>query len=264
MSRKVILIDIFGIIMYNFHCIYAFGVEYMYKILICDDNPVFLGECENYIKEVMGERNHIVFPVKSAEEAVALIGKNNLFDIAVLDIEMSGKNGIELASELNSVCPECRIIFLTNYIEYATAVYQTDHSYFVIKNDMKSSLPKAVEKAVAEIEKHRDDFITLSFRGKETVIRVCDIKYCERNMRTTDIFLKDENITVKENLDKLYDILKGSGFSRCHNSFIVNMDYIKELYRDKYILTDDTEIPISRSHSDETRTDFAKFMCNMG
>ena len=83
-------------------------------------------------------------------------------------------------------------------------------------------------------------------------------------MRTTDIFLKDENITVKENLDKLYDILKGSGFSRCHNSFIVNMEYIKELYRDKYILTDDTEIPISRSYSDETRTDFAKFMCKMG
>lgn len=236
----------------------------MYKILICDDNAVFLGECENYIKEVMGEKNHIVFPVKSAEEAIALMGKDNLFDIAVLDIEMSGKNGIELASELNSVCPECRIIFLTNYIQYATDVYETEHSYYVLKNDMENLLPKAVRKAVDEIELNKNNFITVSEKGKQVVLRVCDIKYCERKIRATEVILKDENIIVKDNIDKLYDSLKNSGFSRCHNSFIVNMDFIKELYRDKYILTDNTEIPISRSYSDETRTDFAKFMCKMG
>ena len=62
-------------------------------------------------------------------------------------------------------------------------------------------------------------------------------------------------------MEHLFERLKNSDFTRCHKSFIVNMKNVKELYRNKYILENESEVPISRSFSDATKTDFAKFMC---
>ena len=47
---------------------------------------------------------------------------------------MDGMNGIELANELNSTLPECRIIYLTGYLDYAPDVYTTEHVWFVLKD----------------------------------------------------------------------------------------------------------------------------------
>lgn len=231
----------------------------MYNVILCDDNEVFLSETEKmFSSEYKGMFNIAVS--KTIAEAVAKISEINI-DIAVLDIEMDKENGIDLGKIINEKFPDCRIIYLTNHITYATDVYSTEHTYFVLKEDMEKNLPKAIEKAINEKEAQKNDFITVSSKDRKRILRICDILYCERTGRTTTIFLKDDSFVSIENLDKLYEILSEKGFTKCHKSFIVNMDKVSEIFRNKYVFESGKEVPISRSFSDITKTDFAKFMC---
>ena len=137
----------------------------MYNVLLCDDNEVFLSETEKMISaEYKGVLNVTVS--KTIAEALAEISEINM-DIAVLDIEMDKESGIDLARILNEKFPDCRIIYLTNHISYASDVYSTDHTYFVLKDDMDKNLPRAIEKAVNEKEAQKNDFITVSSKDRK-------------------------------------------------------------------------------------------------
>ena len=231
----------------------------MYNVILCDDNEVFLSEAEKMFSSEYKCMFNIAVS-KTIAEAVAKISEINI-DIAVLDLEMDKENGLDLGKIINEKFPDCRIIYLTNHITYATDVYSTEHTYFVLKEDMEKNLPKAIEKAINEKEAQKNDFITVSSKDRKRILRICDILYCERTGRTTTIFLKDDSFVSIENLDKLYEILSEKGFTKCHKSFIVNMDKVSEIFRNKYVFEGGKEVPISRSFSDITKTDFAKFMC---
>lgn len=231
----------------------------MYNVLLCDDNDVFLSETEKLLSEKYNGILNVIIS-KNLAEAITKISEMNM-DIAVLDIEIDKESGIDLGKNLNEKFPDCRIIYLTNHITYATDVYSTDHTYFVVKEDMEKNLPKAIEKAIAEKESQKNDFITVSSKDRKRILRICDILYCERTGRTTSIFLKDDSFVSIENLDKLYEVLSEKGFTKCHKSFIVNMNKVSEIFRNKYVFEGGKEVPISRSFSDITKTDFAKFMC---
>ncbi len=233
----------------------------MYKILLCDDNEVFLKEGEKIINEALSDIGCSVVSFCNPDEVSELIENGGEFDIAVLDIEMPEENGIDLAKKINDISPDCRIIYLTNHLGYVSDVYETNHTYFVVKSDMNKKLPLAVFRAIDEINSQKNDFIVLSMKDKKIVIKIADILYCERNIRSTSVFTSEKTVSVSQSLDDIFERLKNSDFTRCHKSFIVNMKNVKELYRNKYILENESEVPISRSFSDATKTDFAKFMC---
>jgi len=231
----------------------------MYNLLLCDDNGVFLAQSQKIIAENYNGIFNIVVSENFDDGLKKCVDSNA--DIAVLDIELKDESGIDLAKLLNEKIPDCRIIFLTNHIGYATDVYSAEHTYFVVKEDMEKNLPRAIEKALSEIEAAKNDFITVSSKDRKRVLKVSDIFYCEHSGRTAKIYLENDSFTVTEKLDTLYESLCEKGFTRCHKSFIVNMVKVSEIFRNKYVFENGNEIPISRNYADATKTDFAKFMC---
>ena len=68
----------------------------------------------------------------SCEEAFEFV-KNNLVDIAFLDINMRGMGGLALAEKIISACPECKIVFCTGYEEYAVSAFKLHASGYLMK-----------------------------------------------------------------------------------------------------------------------------------
>lgn len=60
-------------------------------------------------------------------------------------------NGIDLAKKITIEAPFCQIIFLTGYVDFAPYVYEADHLYFVLKTQLDTMMPKALEKAARKI-----------------------------------------------------------------------------------------------------------------
>ncbi|MCR5309698.1 MAG: response regulator [Bacilli bacterium] len=112
------------------------------KILLVDDEELQLsrlkGECEKVI--VGAEFYAYSNPLKVVEDS-----KKIKFDIAFLDIEMPGINGIQLAKKLKSTNSQIKIIFVTAFNDYALEAYRLHASGYVTKPVSESKIKEEVE-----------------------------------------------------------------------------------------------------------------------
>ena len=123
------------------------------KILLVDDEELQLIRLENACKKVMPDSEFFSFtnPIKVMES-------NINFDLAFLDIEMPGLNGIQLAKKLKSINPKIKIIFVTAYNNYALDAYRVHASGYITK-------PVNENKIKAEIDE-LDNVINLKSEKK--------------------------------------------------------------------------------------------------
>lgn len=70
--------------------------------------------------------------VQSASEALEACARGDV-DVAFLDIEMPGMNGLELAARLKVESPQTNVVFVTGYPEYALDAWDTQASAFLVK-----------------------------------------------------------------------------------------------------------------------------------
>ena len=95
-----------------------------------DDEVLMLGALVSAI-EASPDITKVV-KYSDCEEALEFV-KNNPVDIAFLDINMRGMGGIELAENIISACPECKIVFCTGYEEYAISAFKLHASGYLLK-----------------------------------------------------------------------------------------------------------------------------------
>ena len=112
------------------------------KILLVDDEKLQLLRLEETVKKVLPEAELLSYsnPLKAFEE-----NEKEQIDIAFLDIEMPGLNGIALAKKLKGVNPKINIIFVTAYNNYAMEAMKMHASGYVSK-------PVSGEKIKEEVE----------------------------------------------------------------------------------------------------------------
>lgn len=87
-----------------------------------------------------------------------------------------------------------------------------------------------------------------------------DIMFFEKNRRKVKILTNDG--LADEYYDTLDDIQKNlsEDFIRCHNSYFVNLKYVKEFTPSEFRLYSGISIPISRSYAKEVKREFAAFI----
>lgn len=100
------------------------------KVLLVDDESLQLVRLENACKKVLldAEFSSYTNPVKALQE-----NDKTIFDIAFLDIEMPGINGIQLAKHLKKINPLIKIIFVTAYNEYALQAFKIHAHGYITK-----------------------------------------------------------------------------------------------------------------------------------
>ncbi|RKM59766.1 response regulator [Butyrivibrio sp. CB08] len=120
----------------------------MYRILVADDEPI---ERQVINKKIMGffPDQVTVFMAENGIEAVSVFEDNNC-QIAILDIEMPGMNGLDAASEIRKAHPECSIIFLTAFDEftYAKRAIEVRALDYLLKPGSDEDLINVIEEAM--------------------------------------------------------------------------------------------------------------------
>lgn len=115
------------------------------NILIVDDERDTLNEINFYVKKY----NQFYYCVTCTNPFQALDeAKRTCFDIALLDIEMPGMNGLELAEQLGSLFPDMNLAFITAYNNYATEAFDVNAIDYVLKPIREARLIKALDKLV--------------------------------------------------------------------------------------------------------------------
>ncbi len=233
----------------------------MIKIAICDDDPVLL---ERANKLIACQKDYSPCETRtflSGELLISAITEGGwLPDIVFMDIVFGGNNtGIAVAKELNLICPSCSIIFLTGHLLFAPDVYETRHSYFILKSRLEEKIGVALERAYSDMGKM--EYIHLHNSSEDVILPVNELLFMERELKKTLVAQStgDKYIVTAKPSDLIAE-LKYSPIIRCHQSYWVNMDFVSKMSADSFLLNNGTEIPISRSFRAQVKDAFHNYL----
>lgn len=231
----------------------------MFHVTICDDIALHRDHTEILIKEYFGGTQVEIECFCQGNALLESVKKDGYRpDIAILDIKMDDIDGIQLARELNQLLPSCQIIYLTAYLDYATEVYTTAHSYFVLKQQMDHRLGEALDKACLQLENQMTElpFLTVKDRRSVSLVPVSEIYYLERVGRKTRIACLYREYWTSQSPAELLDSGSADSFIRCHQSYWVNLSVVLALKENEFYLPEDIKIPLSRTYRQEARDAF--------
>lgn len=239
----------------------------MMVIAICDDDRLWNKQASGILKEYFKEKNESVeiLCFESGEDLLAYQGKP--VSLLFMDIEFDEEGeenersfdkakGITLAGRVNQVWPECQIVFCTNYLYYALDVYETDHIYYLVKSQLRDRLDSVFSRIQTSKRYEKEKLYFHVIGGGLVCIPLQDLIYFERKSRYTQIHTREETYRIKDRIPDLVDIVPTSFFTRCHNSYLVNMQYIACKTGSSYELSSGQEIPISRKYAVTSRQEF--------
>lgn len=236
------------------------------RVIVCDNEEKVLDQLEDWTSEYFSRRNmEFTFNRYSVEEELRqeLDKYNGEMPLVIfMDMQQRWEKALKRIREIeywtkNTVVV---LIFGHGYKAYMEEIYDINPIYLLVKPLKKSRFDKAMDFAFRKMEDNKEEpCIVIRRRGEQKKIYCHEIYYIERNLRKTEIHCVLENYECYEKLSNLEERL-GKNFVRCHNSFIVNLAYVKSVRRNELILNDGKCIPVSNSKSKITREAVARYL----
>jgi len=224
------------------------------KCLSIDDEPLALQQIGAYIEKT--PFLEAVALCQSAFEALKYLSENEV-DLMFVDINMPDLNGMDFVKSLTQ---KPKIIFTTAYSEYAMEGFQVDAVDYILKPISYAVFLKAANKAKTWFELNRKqtetiettaDCIFVKSEYKLIRIHLQEIKYIESSNEYIQIHLiNDEPITTLIRLKTIEEQLPKDKFMRVHRSFIVNLDKVKVIERNRIVFDHNIFIPIGDQYRD--------------
>ncbi len=120
------------------------------KFLVIDDEVIIAKSTTEILSKLYPESNIYTF-TKSSKALNAMREKSIDPDIAFLDIEMRGMNGLELAKAIKDISPQTKIIFITGYPNYAINAFKVRASGYLLKPVNREELKEEIESALSDL-----------------------------------------------------------------------------------------------------------------
>lgn len=228
------------------------------QCLIVDDEPLALDLIAGYVSKTPGLT--VAGKCSSAFEAMDYLSKENI-DLIFLDIQMPGLSGLELSRTLHD---GPRVIFTTAFEQYALEGFKVEALDYLLKPVSYPEFLSSVNKAKRWLELTQQKTFQTS---KNSIFVKADYKIVQIDLNTILYIegLKDYVKIYRENADKpvltlmsmksLEENLPQNTFMRVHRSFIVNLEKITTIERNRIVFGNEY-IPISENYKEK----FLKFV----
>lgn len=232
----------------------------MLEIFACDDDINITEFLKFFIMKHFGD-DYKVVTMNCCRELVGMIEINERIpDILIMDINLKDGNGIETVRHLQELHPNIRVIYLTGVINYATAIFETNPAYFLVKPINENHLIDAITKVSKDIEYDKSDSIVVKTNGSEIILYRRDIVYVESQGRKLVLHMSGgKKNEIYEKMDAMQDLL-GASFVRSHKSFLINMKNIVERTNKEFYLSDGAVLPISKPNLKEAKIKFISYL----
>lgn len=221
--------------------------EMNWQIALVDDESSQLELLEKLINEY--SKNNSIHPTiltfESAEAFLFYFEENQNIDLLILDIEMSGMNGMELAKKIRAAKHSLNILFVTGYVEYSLEGYKVNAIDYILKPIDQDKLTIALNK-FRNILPEKEDYLFLETPEALLKINIYDIISLEALGHETVIRTTAETIEVNRGLGSLLEELPTQQFFKTHRSYLVNLEHVVKIVKTEVQMTDKSIVPVSR------------------
>jgi len=222
----------------------------MIRCLAIDDEPLALQQLVAYIQKV--PFLELAAQCQSALEARSFL-EHDTVDVLFCDINMPDLNGMEFVKSL-TVPP--LVVFTTAYSEYAVEGFKVNAVDYLLKPFGLQDFQRAamrVKERLSERGNERgsertevgDDSIFLKTDYRIVKVKLSDIRYIEGMSEYLKVWVDNEPkpiitlLSMKKMEERLPDC-----FMRIHRSYIIHLDKIQEVNKNRVIMDADTYLPI--------------------
>ena len=235
----------------------------MLEIAICDDDAIILKTLGKYF----GKLNDATIKYDIYNSADTLYRyveeQGTVYDVFILDIEMQGMNGLELAQKIREKDSNCLIIFLTNYSQYVFSVFEVITFDFLRKPLEYSEFENLIKKIKRYFNITKGVFV-FSYRKNSFSIPFEEIYYIEKSGRRAYLYSKDKEYIFNMTLNEIWKQLDSGAFVAIYPSCIVNLFYVREIVRDELILKTGDKLFVSKKYCQEVKKGHLRFIKEKG
>lgn len=231
------------------------------KIAICDDEKESLEQLHRQLIQV--KKVVCINEYSEMRQLQLAMECGEQFDLVIMDIDWGkGKNGIDFASDLCADFPETQIVFVTGYnTRYSQEIFlkPLNLAGFITKPVNLDILTATIENVWRKNQEGRRKILTITHKSRKMRIRFRDIVYMESRGHRVTVYTSNDEFSCYEKLEDIQKRLD-STFIFCHKSFLVNMEEISRIEKDKIILLDGRSIPVSKKRYEAIRTSFFHYL----
>lgn len=232
------------------------------RIAICDDDNKDLLQIASLLESYRNSRK-VQLSYVSFQNAMDLLASMDIrdYDLILLDMLMPGINGMEAAREIRERNSRVQIVFLTSSPEYAVESYSVRAYYYILKPASEEKLFLILDKLMDDFRKP-EDALLLKTQSSVFSLPYGKMEYIEVSAKKLYFYLTDGS--MREVTGKLADyeqaLLKRPGFMKVHRSYLVNLQWVKELRQGELITVSGRHVPVSRAAYPQVRTAYTHFL----
>lgn len=177
-------------------------------------------------------------------------------DILFLDIEMDKMNGMEAAKELRRRHKNTVLIFVTAYPDFVFQGYEVHALHYILKPYEEEKIRKVLRMALEELDSLKEQYYVARQKSGVMKLPLSKVHYFKSDRKKVRAVMDGKAEEFYGSLSEM-DTELPSYFIRCHNRYLVNLNYVTRVEGNLCICGDD-EIPVSRSCRQAMLVAFAK------
>jgi two-component system LytT family response regulator len=199
----------------------------MLRVLIVDDEELGAERLAELLRESGSARRITV--AHNYQEALKAVREEH-FDVAFLDIEMPGMNGLELSTRLMSKNPKLFVVFQTAHEEYAKEAFDAGGVGYLVKPVSAQDVDKVLTR-VSAYRKSTPEEVRLmgKHEGRYLLLRPDDLYYVKAELTEAILRSHDANSRIRRKIYELEELLAPHGFFRVHRSYLVNLNKVRDM-----------------------------------
>lgn len=216
------------------------------RIAVCDDEAVL----REWLERLAGEWGALrgcpcqVWAYPSGEAMLFEAAGSYPYDLLLLDVELGGMSGVDLARAVRETDRRVPIAFLTNHPGYVFQGYEVSALRYLLKPVERGALFALLDLAREQLARE-PAYLVLQVDGDARRVDQEEILCLEARGHHTAVHTASGTLEIKTTFSALSRQL-GEGFVPAHRSFLVNLRYVERVGRTECLLEGGLRVPVSR------------------
>lgn len=226
------------------------------RIYLCDDELKMREEIYAKVKEELPETE--ISTYSGGREVVKRLEEQSC-DILLLDIDMPGVSGMEVAERLSELPKKPLLIFVTGHDELVYESFQYHPFGFVRKQFLEAELKKVLADCKTELEQRERHFNFHTAEGEHKLL-FSELHYFESEGNYVKVYTADGEYRFRSTITAVESTLKKDGFLRIHKGFLVNQTAIRLFGADAVELSDGSSLPVGKTYAEDAKQQFMRYL----
>jgi two-component system response regulator AlgR len=212
------------------------------RVLVVDDEELARLRLKSLVAECTDPRCAVVGEAANGAQAMVWLTQHDC-DLVLLDVQMPGRDGTQLAAELRFRNPQPAVVFVTAHAEHALKAFDLEAIDYLTKPVKRERLQMALRRVaqrlalgtppVAPMPVETEDegpVIVVSDRGRIIRVPVADVLYLKAELKYVTLRTADHTHVLDDSLAELEERL-GNRFLRVHRNALVARRAVRALER---------------------------------